>query len=216
MPAEHVAGEYQENLQVGELPMLDIDSGLVVTGYESGNWGSFSVAECKDSRWIEISSIGTLPDGRISAANEVDPYQAELTETRKLVNDAVTFAVKHHNKSQPNPERLSPKGDWMLDTGVFKIATAKLPDQATSRKLDEFEESIRALNEAVEAGNYAIKLVGSEGRPTVLFNLAGFGILADEINDTPKAPVLLIKSISGELGILPDGYRVNGTYEKVG
>lgn len=206
----------QEDLPIGELPVLDVNFGLVITGFESGNWGSFNVVESKDSRWIEISSVGTLPDGRVKVADEVSLGQAELTETRKLVNDAVAFAAAHHNKSQSNPARPTPKGDWMLDTGVFEIATAKLSDQAASRKLDQFEESIDTLNETVAIGNYAIKLVGSEGRPTVLFNLAGFGMLAETTSDDTKAPALLIKSINGQIGRLPDGYRVSGTYEKVG
>jgi hypothetical protein len=211
MSAEQAPRPDFEHIDMSETSEISPESCFVVTAYKSDHFRSFNVLETERATWVEVTSMGTLPDG----TEQTDP-EDEMTRSRSLLRDAVNAAADKHNASLPNHEQPHAKGDWMLETMDHQIVTDGVRNELEERRLEKVVDTFQSLNEWTKDGEFGVKLVSSQqDQPPVLATLAGFTMISSETDGEAKTPVLLITSEAGdETGVVPRTYRIAGTYAK--
>ena len=218
MSAEQVEQEKVLEFNLAELTELDPNECLTATAYKSDHFRSFNIVETRNSTWIEISSIGTLPDGTEQISEYGSSDDEGLRRTRQSIFDAVRVVSTFHNSSLPKPQESHPSGDWMPPTKEHQVATGATLIEIEKRKVSKFADALTDLNQQAELGNFGVKLVcTSEDRPPVIASLRGFAIEQGEVEGGPINPIIIIASESGDkIGRVPSDYRIAKAYaEKV-
>jgi hypothetical protein len=205
-----------EHIGVSEISELSPESCFEVTAYRSDHFRSFNILETERDTWIEVSSMGTLPDGGEQTAEHA-ASQDELASNRRILRDAVSAVAVKHNAMLPDHEQPQVKGDWMQETHEHQVVKAGVDNELERLRVEKSIATFPRLNELAKDGEFGVKLVSSQpDQPPVVATLAGFALVDSETgSDDPKVPMVLIANVSGdETGTVPNDYRIAALYAK--